>query len=147
MTYLLDVNVLLAMLDPKHIAHEAAQSWFEREKPDWATCPITQNGALRVLSGPKYRSADGSPGISPVQVARSLKRMLEVPGHEFWAESLSLIDSPLVDLAAITSSAQVTDTYLLALAVSRGGRLATFDRRLSTRAVRGGDAGLCLIPS
>lgn len=147
MIYLLDVNVLLAILDPRHVAHEAAQSWFERDQPIWATCPITQNGALRILSGSTYRSSDGAPGYTPSEVVASLRRMITVSGHVFWTDDLSLLNSPLVDPEAVTSSRQVTDTYLLALAVSNGGRLATFDRRLSVRAVRGGETALYQIPS
>lgn len=147
MTFLLDVNVLLALLDPDHLAHESAQQWFETERPSWATCPITQNGALRILSGATYGSTAGGSGLRPADVAASLRRMITVRGHVFWPDDLSLIESPFVDPAAITSTRQVTDTYLLALAVSRGGRLATFDRRLATRAVRGGEAALLQIPA
>ncbi len=142
MTYLLDVNVLLAILDPGHVAHDSAQTWFQTTQPAWATCPITQNGALRILSGSTYRSAGGAPRFTPAEVVASLSHMVTVRGHVFWADDLSLLDSDLVDASAITSSQQVTDTYLLALAVSKNAKLATFDRRLSPRAVRNGAQAL-----
>jgi uncharacterized protein len=141
-TYLLDVNVLLAILDPGHVAHDSAQTWFQTTQPDWATCPITQNGALRILSGSTYRSVGGAPRFTPAEVVASLSHMVTVRGHVFWADDLSLLDSDLVDASAITSSQQVTDTYLLALAVSKNAKLATFDRRLSPRAVRNGAQAL-----
>jgi len=55
MIALLDVNVLVALFDPNHTLHEPAHRWFETERESgWATCPITENGLVRVLSNPKY---------------------------------------------------------------------------------------------
>lgn len=142
MIHLLDVNVLLALLDTRHVAHEQAQSWLDQTNPLWATCPITQNGALRILSGAGYGNSAGSPLFTSQEIIRSLAQMTTIDSHVFWPDDLSLLNSEWVDHAAITSTRQVTDTYLLALAVSKGGKLATFDRRLSTRAVRGGEHAL-----
>lgn len=86
----------------------------------------------------------GGPG-SPAAALPLLKRFRAVPGHVFWADDLSVLISSLVDGTQIRTSGQVTDTYLLALAVGKGGRLATFDRRLSTAAVAGGKAALEVI--
>ena len=142
MTYLLDVNVLLALLDADHVFHDQAHSWFEANAADsWATCPITENGAIRILGQPRYPKG---PGI-PAAAAERLKIALDLPGHCFWQDEVSLLSSPLVDVSAIGTSAQITDTYLLALAVCRGGMLATFDRRVSTAAVAGGPEALRLI--
>jgi toxin-antitoxin system PIN domain toxin len=141
-TWLLDVNVLIALIDPTHIGHEAAHRWFQATNgAAWATCPITENGVIRIVGHPKYPNSAGSPAA----VAPIVARLRSLPGHVFWADNLSLVASDLVDPALLLTAGQVTDTYLLALAVSNGGRLVTFDRRLSIKAVRGGRAGVHLI--
>lgn len=143
MTVLLDVNVLIALIDPGHVGHEAAHVWFDTTgREDWATCPLTENGVMRIVGHPRYPNTPGSPAVAAGIVA-TLRRL---PGHRFWPDDLSLVGSDLVDVARVLTSAQVTDTYLLALAASKGGQLATFDRRLVTTAVRGGKAALHLIP-
>lgn len=142
MTYLLDVNVLVALVDQEHIFHDAAQSWFQTEgAADWATCPITENGFIRVLGRASYPKGPGTPAAA----AELLDGVLRLPGHSFWPQAFSLFSFPRVRVEAIATAGQVTDTYLLALAVQRGGRLATFDRRLSTTAVDGGEVALTLI--
>lgn len=142
MTYLLDVNVLIALIDPAHVGHDAAHAWFaEAGAPGWATCPITENGVLRIVGNPKYPNSPGSPAAC----APILARLVGLPGHVFWPDAISLVANDEVDAAQITTPGQVTDAYLLALAVKMGGKLATFDRRLVTKAVRGGRAALCLI--
>ncbi len=144
MTYLLDVNVLIALIDPAHVAHDDAHAWFARTGHHaWATCPISENGVLRIVGNPKYPNSPGSPAV----VAGIVQKLRGLTGHSFWAEDLSLVESDIVDAARILTAAQVTDTYLLALASHRGGLLATFDRRLSVEAVKGGKAALHLIPS
>ena len=142
MTALLDVNVLIALVDRVHAFHRHAHHWFaEARKDGWATCPITENGMLRIIGNPGY---PGSPG-SPAMALPLLQRFRAVAGHIFWSDDLSLLTSSVVDATQIRTSAQLTDTYLLALAVTKGGRLATFDRRLSTAAVAGGAAALEII--
>ena len=139
MTFLLDVNVLVALIDPAHVAHDAAHHWFERTgAADWATCPLTENGVIRIVGHPKYPNTPGSPAAAAVIVAKL--RLL--PGHSFWPDDLSLVGSDRVEVSRILTSAQVTDTYLLALARAHGGQLATLDRRLSFAAVKGGKAAL-----
>jgi toxin-antitoxin system PIN domain toxin len=141
-TFLLDVNVLIALIDPTHVGHDAAHNWFgETGAPSWATCPLTENGVLRVVGHPKYPNSAGSPAA----VVPIVARLRALPGHVFWNDDLSLIQSDFVDVDQIATPAQVTDTYLLALAVANKGQLATFDRRLSTKAVRRGRAGLHVI--
>ena len=139
MTFLLDVNVLVALIDPAHVAHDAAHHWFERTgAADWATCPLTENGVIRIVGHPKYPNTPGSPAAAAVIVAKL--RML--PGHSFWPDDLSLVGSDRVEVSRILTSTQVTDTYLLALASAHGGQLATLDRRLSFAAVKRGKATL-----
>jgi toxin-antitoxin system PIN domain toxin len=140
-TYLLDVNVLIALIDPAHVAHDA-HAWFGRAGSlSWATCPITENGVLRIVSHPKYPNSAGSPAA----VAPIVARLRALPGHVFWNDDFSLVGSDRVDIAQVATPGQVTDTYLLALAIANRGQLATFDRRLSTKAVRRGKAGLHVI--
>lgn len=144
MTFLLDVNVLIALIDPAHVAHDDAHAWFaEKGRLDWATCPITENGVIRIVGNPKYPNSPGSPGA----VAAMVNTLRLLPSHTFWPDDFSLVDAPALSHAKILTSAQVTDTYLLALARMHSGRLATFDRKLSTAAVRDGKAALYLIPT
>lgn len=135
--FLLDVNVLIALVDPSHIHHDAAHEWFQDEgHPAWATCPLTENGLLRIVGHPRYPNSPGSPAA----VARLLVGLRALPGHQFWADDISLTDPARADPDRLLTSAQVTDSYLLALAAAHGGYLATFDRRLVTDAVPGGAA-------
>lgn len=142
MIFLLDVNVLIALIDPAHVGHDAAHHWFDAEgKPAWATCPMTENGVIRIVGHPKYPNTPGSTAT----VAAIVTKLCALPGHVFWPDDVSLVDASHVDAAQVLTSAQVTDTYLLALAVAHGGKLATFDRRLSVKAVKGGKAAIHLI--
>lgn len=142
MTYLLDVNVLIALIDPGHVQHDLAHDWFARDGISaWATCPITENGALRIIGHASYPNSPGSPAA----VAPLLRTMRSLDGHIFWSDDISLLDEGKVDTTRLLNSAQTTDSYLLALAQARGGQLATFDRRLVVTAVHGGAGSLCLI--
>jgi len=142
MTFLLDVNVLISLIDPAHVGHDAAHVWFEREgRSDWATCPITQNGVIRIVGNPRYPNSPGS----PAEVADIMRRLCNLDGHRFWPDAVDLFAHDVIDPSEIRIPAQVTDSYLLALAALNGGRLATFDHKLSVRAVRGGRGALHLI--
>ena len=144
MTFLLDVNVLIALIDPAHVGHDAAHRWFkDRGQAAWATCPLTENGVIRIVGHPKYPGAPGSPAA----VAAIIAQLRTQAGHVFWPDDISLVADTRIDPAHVLTSGQVTDTYLLALAAAHGGRLATFDRRLSVNAVKGGKATLHLIAS
>jgi toxin-antitoxin system PIN domain toxin len=138
--YLLDVNLLLALSDPMHVHHEVAHGWFsETGAQAWATCPVTENGFVRIASHPRYPNRPGDVGA----VVAILRRFCAAGGHHFWTEDISLRD--LVESKAIVTHAQVTDVFLLGLAVHRRGKLATLDRRLPVAAVQGGAAALELI--
>ncbi|MER9215538.1 PIN domain-containing protein [Mesorhizobium sp. M0663] len=144
MTFLLDVNVLVALIDPGHVAHDDAHGWFEvTGNAAWATCPITENSVLRIVGNQRYPNSPGSPAI----VAQIVTKLRALHGHSFWPDDVSLVGSGDIDAAKILTSAQVTDTYLLALAKARGGQLASFDRKLSAAAVKGGKSALHLIPT
>ena len=134
MTFLLDVNVLIALIDPGHVQHDAAHEWFASQgHRSWATCPMTENGVLRIVGHSRYPNTPGSPAA----VMSLLAGLTALPGHTFWPDALSLRDQKVFDATRLLSSAQVTDSYLLALAHSHRGQLASFDRRLVTDAVRG----------
>lgn len=142
MRYLLDVNVLIALIDPVHIRHHDAHAWFSTTAGrSWATCPLTENGVLRIAGHTHYRNSPGSPAA----VVGALRSLTRLPGHEFWPDDISLLQNKEVQTAYLSNAGQVTDTYLLALARAHGGRLATFDRSLVTNAVTGGKQTLYLI--
>jgi uncharacterized protein len=142
LTFLLDVNVIIALIDPTHVGHDAAHRWFEEEgRAAWATCPLTQNGVVRIVGNPKYPNSPGSPAA----VASVLRQLCAMPGHAFWPDDISLLDAANIVPAGILTSGQVTDSYLLALAVSHRGLLATFDRQLSVKAVRDGKQALKIL--
>jgi len=129
---LLDVNVLIALLDSDHASHGAAMSWFtEHAREGWASCPITQNGCIRIMSNASY------PNALPVQaVMKHLADACSEDVHEFWSDKISLLNSRLFDRTRIHGSRQLTDIYLLALAVSHEGRFVTFDGKVPLTAVR-----------
>lgn len=140
--FLLDVNVLIALVDPAHVQHEQAHDWFARVGTQgFATCPITENGLLRIVGHPRYPNSPGPPTI----VMASLAAIRALEGHAFWADDISLADGRHADASRLSSHAQVTDSYLLALARAHGGRLASMDRKLVVDAVLGGSETLVLI--
>lgn len=139
---LLDMNVLIALLDRRHVQHEQAHGWFATAQGQgWATCPLTQNGVLRILGQPRYPNSPGPPAV----VAPLVAELIRHPQHQFWPDAFSLLNHNGVDTARLLETGQLTDTYLLALAVHRGGMLVSFDRRLSCDAVSGGREALRLI--
>ena len=133
MRALLDVNVLIALLDADHALHDPALEWFAANgKEGWASCPITQNGCIRVMSNRAY------PNALPVSsIIDRLGEAARQPQHEFWADEISLLERGAIDPARIHGPGQLTDTYLLALAVRRRGCLVTFDKSIALEAVRG----------
>ena len=131
MRALLDVNVLIALFDADHSLHAPAFKWFaEYGKSGWASCPLTQNGCIRVMSQPGYANP-----IPVDAVAGRLREAVADRHHEFWPDELSLLDEQAIDTTRVHGPKQLTDVYLLALAVGRGGRLVTFDRSLPVDAV------------
>ena len=132
MQALLDVNVLIALLDSDHTSHAVAMGWFaEHAEKGWASCPITQNGCIRIMSNAGY------PNPLPLQaVMKRLSDACAEDVHEFWADELSLLDSELIDVTRIHGPKQLTDIYLLALAVERKAKFVTFDDKVPLAAVR-----------
>ena len=132
MQALLDINVLIALLDSDHTSHGVAMEWFaEHAREGWASCPITQNGCLHIMSNTNY------PNGLPVQAV--IERLADACGekvHEFWSDGVSLLDPEVIDRTRIHGPRQLTDIYLLALAVEHEARFVTFDGKIPLAAVR-----------
>ena len=137
MRLLLDVNVLVALLDEAHIHHAVAQNLITRPKLKIATCALTENGVLRVLNLPGY-SSYGPAGFEAVRA--QLAQLCEDTDHEFWPCNITLRDNSKVNWSRVMGHNQITDVYLLALAVAHDGTLATLDHRVAISAVRGAQA-------
>ncbi len=142
---LLDVNVLVALFDPDHVHHEAAHRWFASAKAGgWATCPLTENGLVRILSNATYSGVHETPAT----VRRRLSEFCLSDQHAFWPDEISLRDARIFTWPAGLTHRQLTDVYLLGLATHRRGRLATFDRNIPRAAVsEAGPQHLELIPA
>lgn len=127
---LFDVNALLAMLDDHHVHHRAIRNWWAEHKTfGWASCPLTQNGFLRVLSQASYPRSVPLPDAFDI-----LDSAVSGTDHEFWADGYSICDRSHIDRQHVLGPNQLTDHYLLGLAVRNQGRLVTFDRAISPKA-------------
>lgn len=131
MRALLDVNVLIALLDAAHVHHRRATAWLGGHlEQGWASCPITQIGCIRILAQPGYPSP-----LPAAEVAARLAEATADESHAFWPDSVDAVGSGSVSWNRVLGPRQVTDSYLLALAVAHGGRLVTFDRRIDPAVV------------
>jgi len=132
MRALLDVSVLLPLFDGGHVHHQRAIAWCRANaEAGWASCPLTQNGFARIVCQPKYPR--------PARMCDALAVLRQQTGqadHEFWPDDISIADREVFDPAFILGPSQITDIYLLALAVKNGGRLVTFDQGIAMKAVR-----------
>jgi toxin-antitoxin system PIN domain toxin len=136
---LLDVNLLVALFDPGHVHHEQAHDWFEDNRArGWATCPLTENGFVRVISHPRY---PGGPERVEMLVSL-LHTFCETRHHHFWPDAVSLTDPALFNAAFLRGYTQITDVYLLGLAKKMGGVLASLDRTIPWKGIVGGHEGL-----
>ena len=133
MRALLDVNVLIALVDEYHVHHSTASDWLMSNLDQgWATCPITQNGCIRILSQPSYSNP-----MSIAEAVRHLRDTLSNGHHEFIADDISLLYEGMVDVSRLSSHRELTDVYLLSLAVRHGCRFVTMDRGVQIAAVSG----------
>ncbi len=128
-----DVSTLLALFDPKHLHHVKASAWWRAHRGlGWASSPTTQNGVLRIASGASYSN--------PIKLADALvvvRQWTNAPQHVFWPDDVSLLDPSVIDHNNLFGRRQITDAYLLALAIKNGGRFVTMDQRIPIRAVKG----------
>ena len=134
-TALLDVNLLVALFVSDHVHHDLAHDWFaDHRAGGWATCPITENGLIRVLSNPKL---GGVPEWTVPAIVDRLRRFRDSGHHEFWHDEVSFADTTLFNPSFARGHRQLTDVFLLGLARRKGGCLATFDRSIPLSAVTG----------
>jgi toxin-antitoxin system PIN domain toxin len=139
---LLDVNALIALLWEEHPFHKCCADWFAKSgKEGWATCPMTESGCVKILSTPAFTA--NPPSV--VSALRILQTAAESSGnHHFWNDDL-----PLSALRLRWSSGlghkQVTDAYLLSLAIHHKGSLVTFDARMEMLAGLGNVANDSLV--
>lgn len=132
MRSLLDVNLLIALMDQDHAFHSRAHAWWSAESPAWASCPLTENGLIRIMSSAAYSRVRNRTVFS---VTTQFEQFSAASDHEFWDDSISVCNASLFDHRAILSSKTLTNLYLLGLATTRGGRLVTFDQGVSRNAV------------
>lgn len=130
---LLDVNVLIALLDRDHVHHARACQWLSgRRRARWASCPITVNGCVKIMSQAAYANP-----LPAAAVIERLDRATRHASHEFWPADVSLLDERLIIRSRVLGPRQVTDLYLLSLAVKHSGCFATFDGAIPRSAVAG----------
>jgi uncharacterized protein len=140
--YLLDVNAVLALLDPMHVFHDAAHTWAEHApEARWLTCPLVQNSVIRVASQTAYPNHLGTAAA----VREVLEAFCASSRHEFCPDDVSLIDGGLLVRPDLLVPSRVTDLYLLALAHRHQAKLATFDRKIPVDAVAGGASAIELL--
>lgn len=137
MRVLLDVNVWVALFDDAHQFSDRANAFIEARGRKIATCPLVENGVIRVLSLPGYGQRGG---LSIQAVRERLRLACSSLDHEFWPDDITLRDDARVDFNRVQGHNQITDLYLLALAVHHGGCLATFDQAIALSSVRGATA-------
>ncbi len=132
MRALLDINVLIALLDPDHAFHARAHAWWRRDRPTWASCPLSENGAVRIMASPSYSKARR---FTVGELVTLLQTFTAASNHAFWPDSISILDPARFDHPRILSAKALTDLYLLSLAVEKSGRLVTFDQGIALSAV------------
>jgi len=135
--HLLDVNVWVALLDEAHVFHAQALAFVERRRMKIATCALVENGVIRVLNLPAY-SKLGPVGFETV--ATKLADICAELDHEFWPDDVSLRTPGLVVWPRVLGHQQITDVYLLTLAVAHGGCLTTLDHGVARTTVAGATA-------
>ena len=134
--FLIDINLLIARCDPGHTHHRRAVHWFTEHAPSgWATCPLTENGFVRILSHPSYPNTPGSSDRA-LTVLRALTQ--SIPGHRLIPADVSILDPASFPDLTKASPKNLTDLYLLALAVHQGASFVTFDRKIDATQIPGG---------
>lgn len=127
MRYLLDINVLIALLDADHVFHQRAHGWWGGQGKAWASCPLTENGLLRIMASAAYSQVTR---FTVADIAGRLSEFADKSDHAFWPDLLSIRDPLHFKHGSILSSRHLTDLYLLALAAENHGCLATFDQHI-----------------
>ena len=132
--YLLDVNVLVAMSWPGHRFHDTALRWFrDNHTKGWATCPMVQTGFVRIVSNPAFSPR----AVSPAEAIAALDLSTQRPTHQFWPDDVSVPEALRTMTGRIAGHRQVSDCYLVALAIQHGGKLATLYKGIAQLAPPG----------
>jgi uncharacterized protein len=138
MRALLDINVLIALLDPDHTFHERAHVWWDTNRNSgWSSCPLTENGVVRIMANPNYSQ---KLRLTPEDLIRRITEFASQTNHEFWSDDVSLRDALVFDRTRFHSARLLTDIYLLALSVAHGGQFVTLDEGIPLSAVRSATA-------
>jgi hypothetical protein len=124
MAYLLDLNLLIALVSEDHIYHSSAMEWFDTPSLQWALCPFTEAGLLRFLTHPK---AGNLPMDEAVAILSSLKRE---PGYHYLPVAADWHQTTAPFAAGLHGHNQITDAFLLGIAIREGVILATFDKAI-----------------
>lgn len=144
MVALLDISVLVALFEPDHVNHQITHDWFEDQRSDgWATCPLTENGLVRITTTPSFFD----PPHRPADVLQRLQKFRTDRYHQFWPDSLSLTDTSVYEASLIRGPKQLTDIYLLGLATTMRGAFATLDLSVPLNAVKGATAANLIVIS
>ncbi len=126
--------MLIALCWPTHGSHKGVERWFGgRGARGWATCPFTQSAFVRIVSNPAF-SRDA---LAPANAVELLQENLEHPGHRFWPADIPVTEAMRGMLPRLTGHQQITDAYLVALAIRNKGKLATLDRGIQQWAPAG----------
>lgn len=133
MRALLDVSVWVLLFDDAHQFSARANAFIDTPGLQVATCPLVENGVIRVMSLPSYGRRGG---LTIQQVRNRLAEACSQLDHAFWSDAISLRDDAHVDFSRVQGHNQITDLYLLALAVHNGGCLASFDQGIALSSVR-----------
>ena len=132
MRHLLDINVLIALMDPNHAFHHRAHRWWAVKSRSWASCPLTENGLVRIMASSNYSKTTR---FSVLDIASRLAHFASSSDHAFWPDSLTIRDGRVFHHLSILSSKHLTDLYLLGLAAENKGCFLTFDQHIPLAAV------------
>jgi toxin-antitoxin system PIN domain toxin len=128
---LLDVNVLIASVDEGHVAYKTVHAWLrESAERHWATCPLTQAGFVRIISNRRFHEQ----AVTVAEAFELLAAITQRPGHRFWPIDITLAEAVQPLQERLFGHRQVTDAYLLGLAIRNKGRVVTLDRGIETLA-------------
>jgi toxin-antitoxin system PIN domain toxin len=129
--FLLDVNVLIALVREDHVAHKSVKRWFKHTGGNhWATCAMTQASFVRIVSNPRF----AEPSLDISEGLEMLRTVTKLPGHRFWTMDVDFVEAVEPFAERLFGHQQVSDAYLLGLSARKKGRLATLDRAIKALA-------------
>ncbi len=127
--HLADLNVLMALTDENHLHHARTVEWLDGPGGhNWGVCALTAAGFLRLATNPRIRSA------SIEEACDVLATLIDHPGYRFWpiVDDWATLAAPFLE--RVYGHQQITDAYLLGLAVKEGGVLVTMDKAIRSLA-------------